>query len=73
MAGIEHLVAKVIGFAPDNCKRCHGTGRASFSNFDGGQVIPCRCVAFFDIDRVRGEATLSEEMKEDAVEQAAKN
>lgn len=73
MSAVEHCVARVIGFAVDNCKSCHGTGRTGFSNFKGGQVITCLCVSFFDIDRIRGEAEVSQAMKEVAEKQVAKN
>lgn len=43
---------RVLGFAKSECKECLGRGRIGHK-IEGDEVIPCECVAYFDLDEVR--------------------
>jgi hypothetical protein len=48
--------AAIIGFAQMECVECFGRGRAGWVERDNGTVLPCRCVEYFDLEKIRESA-----------------
>ena len=54
---MRQYTAKIVGFAFDNCKVCHGTGRNGFVGaMEKGVVYPCYCVVSFETATLLKEA-----------------
>ena len=54
---MRQYTAKIVGFAFDNCKVCHGTGRNGFIGpMEKGVVNVCICVVAFETATLLKEA-----------------
>lgn len=50
----QQIKATVVGFSPKSCKHCLGRGFIGYERgFQEGRVIPCRCVTFFEVERLQ--------------------
>jgi len=62
---MRQYTARIVGFALDNCKACHGTGRVGFVGpMEKGVVNPCICVVSFETSTLLKEAEDAQQAKQ---------